>query len=169
MSRARGAKEKAAPAPAGLGLVLLLALGVVLADQVTKVWVDSVMQLHQSIPVVAGFIDLTYVRNTGGAFSLLADAPATLRLPLFVTVAIAAIGGLLWYVRTLPPGDLVSRLACGLVLGGAVGNLIDRVLEGSVVDFIDVYVGTWHWPAWNVADAGISVGVVLLLFRSFRS
>ncbi len=170
MSRARThAAAEPAPSPVGvLALPLLLALSIVVVDQITKLMIDSSMRLHQSIPVVEGFINLTYVRNTGGAFSLLADAPAGLRIPLFVGVAFAAVVGLVWYLRSLPREDWLSRVACGLVLGGAVGNLVDRVLQGSVVDFVDVYVAGWHWPAFNVADSGISIGVVLLLLRSWR-
>ncbi len=147
-------------------LVLTIALLIVVFDQITKIWVDTGMRLYQSIPVLDGFFNLTYVRNTGAAFSMFADMPETYRIPFFAAVAVLAGGAILYFVRSTPASDRLALIACGFVLGGAAGNLIDRLAYGSVIDFLDVYYGDWHWPAFNVADSCITVGVGLLLLQS---
>ncbi len=147
-------------------LVLSIALVIVLLDQVTKIWIDTDMRLYESIPVFDGWFSLTYVRNTGAAFSMFADLPEAYRVPFFFGVAVLATAAILYFVYSTPPSQKVVLIACGFVLGGAVGNLIDRVAYGSVIDFLDVYYGDWHWPAFNVADSFISIGVGLLLFSS---
>ena len=162
----RDSKKEDTPPPvdgfAKYSLVLGIALVIVIFDQVTKIWIDSSMTLYESIPIVDGF-NLTYVRNTGAAFSMLADMSETYRVPFFLTVAAIAIVGIFFFVRTTPMSQKLVLIACGFVLGGALGNVIDRVAYGSVIDFLDVYYGAWHWPAFNVADSFISIGVVLLL------
>lgn len=144
--------------------VSIVALAVVLLDQVTKLWVAASMRLHESIPVVPDFFNLTYVRNTGAAFSLFAGHDASYRVPFFIVVSLVAAGVILSLVRSTPASQKSALLGCALVLGGAVGNLIDRIAYGEVIDFLDVYWGDWHWPAFNVADSAITSGVVLLLF-----
>jgi signal peptidase II len=141
-----------------------VAAAVVAADQVTKTWVASAMQLHQSIAVFSWF-NLTYVRNAGAAFSMFADNTSAFRAPFFVVVAVVAGFAIAYFVHQTPASQRSVLFACGLVLGGAVGNLIDRVAYGEVIDFADAHWRGMHWPAFNVADAGISVGVVLLLLR----
>jgi signal peptidase II len=145
--------------------VAIVALGIVLLDQVTKLWVAASMRLHQSIPVVDGLFDLTYVRNTGAAFSMFAGSAPGIRVPFFIIVSLVAVVVILSFVRHTPANQKVALAGCAFVLGGAVGNLIDRVAYGEVIDFLDVYWGDWHWPAFNVADSFITVGVVLLLLR----
>jgi len=140
---------------------------VVVLDQITKYLVESRIRLYEVIPVVPGFFNLTHVRNKGAAFSLLASAPAPFRSVFFTAVALAALGVIALMIRKAQDRLLIAALA--LVAGGAMGNLIDRVRYGEVVDFIQWYVGTWYWPSFNVADSAISVGVCLLaidmLFR----
>lgn len=140
--------------------VLALAL-----DQGTKLLVDNTMQLYQSIPVMPYF-SLTYVHNTGAAFSFLSEAGGWQRwffagLALVISVVITV-----WIAR-LKSHETLLAVALALVLGGAVGNLIDRLAYGYVIDFLDVYVDTWHWPAFNIADSAITLGVVLMLLESF--
>lgn len=147
-------------------LVGSVALVIVVLDQLTKLWIDADMKLYQTIPVLDGFFSITYVRNTGAAFSMFADMSESYRVPFFVGVALLAVVALLYFVHSTPSSQKVVLLACGFVLGGAVGNLIDRVAYGSVIDFLDVYYGDWHWPAFNVADSFISIGVGLLLLHS---
>lgn len=147
-------------------LVLSLALVVVILDQLTKIWIDTDMRLYESIPVIDGFFSLTYVRNTGAAFSMLADMSEAYRIPFFASVAGVAVIAILYFVHTTPVSQKVVLVACGFVLGGALGNLIDRVSYGSVIDFLDVYYGDWHFPAFNVADSCITIGVGLLLLSS---
>lgn len=150
------------------GLTLVPALIVVVLDQLTKAIVLARMELHQSIPVVDGFFALTYVRNTGAAFGILAGRMAEIRVPFLLAVSVLALGVLLWFVRTVPADRRAVIAACGGVLGGAIGNIIDRAAYGEVIDFLDVYVGTYHWPAFNVADAAITVGVVVLCLDALR-
>lgn len=150
-------------------LVFAPAAVVVLLDQLTKGLVLARMTLHESIPVVDGFFALTYVRNTGAAFGIFAGHSAAFRVPALLTVAVVALGVLLWFVRTIPADRRAVIAACGGVLGGAIGNMIDRAAYGEVIDFLDVYVGTYHWPAFNVADMAITVGVIVLCLDALLS
>lgn len=149
-------------------LTLVPALIVIVLDQLTKQLVLARMELHQSIPVLDGFFALTYVRNTGAAFGIFAGHTSVLRVPALLAVAGLALGVLLWFVRTIPVDRKAVIAACGAVLGGAVGNMIDRAAYGEVIDFFDVYVGTWHWPAFNIADAAITCGVIVLCLDALR-
>ena len=145
------------------GLMIVAAVIVVL-DQATKALVDASIPLYESVTIIPGFLDLTHVRNTGAAFGLLntTDLPYKgLVMTAMALVAIAAIGA---YGATLRPHENIARAGLALVLGGALGNLIDRARQGYVLDFVDVYSGNWHFWAFNVADAAISVGAVLVIF-----
>lgn len=149
--------------------VLVPAVLVVVLDQLTKALVLGHMTLHESIPVIDGFFSLTYVRNTGAAFGIFAGRSAAVRVPALLGVAVLALGVLLWFVRTIPADRSVVIAACGGVLGGAIGNMIDRAAYGEVIDFLDVYVGSYHWPAFNVADMAITVGVIVLCLDALSS
>ncbi len=146
----------------------LAALVVLVLDQVTKAIVESSMTLYQSIPLIPGFA-LTYVRNSGAAFGLLAGAPPGLRLPLFLLVTVVATAALVSYLRSTPPDRVWLVTALGGILGGALGNFICRIRYGEVIDFFHVYYGEWTWPMFNVADSAISVGVVIVLLDSLRA
>lgn len=150
-------------------LTIVPALIVVVLDQLTKALVLARMELHQSISLVDGFFALTYVRNTGAAFGIFAGHAAAFRIPMLLAAAGLALAVLFWFVRTIPAERSVVIAACGGVLGGALGNMIDRAAYGEVIDFLDVYAGSWHWPAFNVADAAITVGVIVLCLDAFRS
>lgn len=141
----------------------------VLLDFVTKAYISSTMLLHESFPVIEGFFNITYVRNPGAAFSFLADAPAAFRSIFFITVTSVAIVCILYYVIKDTFEDPLMTFGLSLIMSGAVGNLIDRVRLGEVVDFIDVYIGSYHWPAFNVADSAITVGAFLLILEIFRA
>jgi signal peptidase II len=149
-------------------LALVTALVVVVVDQLTKAVVVARLGLHESVSVVDGLFALTYVRNTGAAFGLFAGRMAALRVPGLIAVSVVALVVLVWFLRSVPNDRRLVIVACGAVLGGALGNLIDRAAYGEVIDFLDVYVGTWHWPAFNVADAAITVGVIVLSIDSLR-
>jgi signal peptidase II len=150
--------------------IILFATVVVmtLLDFITKAYISSTMFLHESFVVIGGFLNITYVRNPGAAFSFLADAPPVFRFVFFVTVTVLAIILVLTYITRSKIEEPFMTFALSLILSGAVGNLIDRVRFGEVIDFIDVYVGSYHWPAFNVADSAISVGAVILLLEMFR-
>ncbi|MDT8406053.1 MAG: signal peptidase II [Methylococcales bacterium] len=145
---------------------LMIALMVLVFDQLSKQWVVHNFDLYQSIPVMP-FFNLTYLRNTGAAFSLLSEAGGWQKW-LFSGLAIGVSIGLVIYLARLPVQQRLLRWSIALVLGGAVGNLIDRLCYGYVIDFLDVYYRTWHWPAFNIADSAISVGVFLMFVDSFR-
>ncbi|MCC6763096.1 MAG: signal peptidase II [Deltaproteobacteria bacterium] len=151
------------------GLVFAPALVVVGLDRLTKALVLDQMTLHESIPVIDGFFALTYVRNTGAAFGIFAGLSAAFRVPALLAIATLALGVLLWFVRTVPLERRAVIAACGGVLGGAIGNMIDRTAYGEVIDFLDVYLGAYHWPAFNVADAAITVGVIVLCLDALWS
>ncbi len=141
----------------------LIALGIIFLDRATKLAIVQTLRLGQGIPVIPGFFDIVFVRNPGAAFGFLATLPDQVRNPLFILVSILAVILIVFYhTRYLRSHRLVS-VALGLVLGGAVGNLIDRLHYGMVVDFLDVHVGPYHWPAFNVADSAISIGVGLMI------
>jgi signal peptidase II len=150
-----------------LRLAVTVAVVVLVLDQVTKLVVERTMMLHQTIPLLP-FFSLSYVRNAGAAFGVLGAAPAGVRLPLFVVVTLVAIGALVSFVRRTPVEERALVAALGGILGGAVGNLICRVRYGEVIDFFDLHWGTLHWPAFNIADAAITVGVAVVLLHSFR-
>jgi len=146
-------------------LDLSLFLLILTADRVTKVLVPHFMDLYQSIPVIPSFLHLTYVRNTGGAFGVLAGWDSPFRRIFFIAASFTALFLLLHlYRHAVRSGSRPVRLALAAIGAGALGNLYDRVFSGAVVDFIDVFIGSLHYPSFNVADSAISVGAAALLF-----
>jgi len=148
-----------------LWLFASLAAGVLILDQVTKALVSASLRLHESRPIIPGFLSLTLVHNTGAAFGILAGEHSPLRTGFFLVVSGVAMGVVLWLLWRLRPEQKVEAIALSLIFGGAVGNVIDRMRFGKVIDYIDVFYRSYHWPAFNVADAAISVGVFLLFWR----
>ena len=146
----------------------LLSGSVLVLDQITKVLVDKTMTLHQSVEVIPNFAHLTYVRNTGAAFGFLAGSHSTLRIVFFGLISVVAIGCIAYLLRSIRPQQKTLLVSLSLVLGGAVGNLIDRLRLGEVIDFMDLHWYHFHWPAFNVADSAISIGVVLLFIQMLR-
>ncbi len=147
---------------------LFVSLAVIVLDQWTKWLVEVHLPHHATQPVIPGFFNLTHVRNTGVAFGLFASdggGGAGWLLTGLGLGALVAVGLYFWYT---PSRDRVLLVALALVVGGAVGNLVDRVSSGAVTDFLDVYVGLHHWPSFNIADSAISVGIVLMAIDSFR-
>lgn len=140
---------------------------VVVFDQLTKWVIRTELGIYESLPVVDGLFSITHVRNTGGAFSLFAGAHEAWRVPFFLFVAVVAIAVLLHFVRRVAPHQRLLLFALGAVLGGAVGNMIDRAAFGEVTDFLDVYWRGYHWPTFNVADSFITVGMLILIVHSF--
>ncbi len=144
---------------------LWLSLLAIVLDQASKLIVNGSMQLHESIPLLP-FFNLTYVHNTGAAFSFLSEAGGWQRW-FFAALAVIISAVLSVWLARLQKHETLLALALSLVLGGAVGNLIDRLAYGYVIDFLDVYYNDWHWPAFNIADSAITVGVALMLLESF--
>ncbi len=144
-------------------LELIVSVTVVILDQITKALIRPALALHESREVIPGFLDLTRVHNTGAAFGMLNAAEFPMKTLVLSLVATIALGGVAWYAATVPLSDRLARLGIAGVLGGAVGNLIDRATSGYVLDFVDAYWGDWHFWAFNVADAAITVGVIFMI------
>ena len=143
-------------------VLLIVAIWIISVDQWTKSTVMEKLPLHQSIKVVEGFFSLTHVRNTGGAFGIFGGARGGLGSVLFLVVSLVAIGCIFILFFRLRDGDKHLSLSYSLILSGAIGNLIDRVRYGEVVDFLDFYISSFHWPAFNIADSAICVGIALM-------
>jgi signal peptidase II len=135
-------------------------------DQASKLTIDAKLDFSDRIPVIDGFFYLTHVRNPGAAFGLFADASPTVRVTLFIGITLVALAMIVSFQRRLAPGDRFSALSLGLIMGGAVGNLVDRVFRGEVVDFLHFRLwGGYQWPDFNLADSFIVVGVAFLVIE----
>lgn len=145
-------------------LFLAIVIVVVFIDQATKLWIDAHLPLHTSIPVIPGFFHITYIRNPGAAFGFLAGAPPLFRSLFFLSVALLAIGLILYYLYHYPERPRLFTVALAGICAGALGNLIDRVRLGEVIDFFDVFIGRAHWPAFNIADSAITIGAACLFY-----
>jgi signal peptidase II len=142
-----------------------ISLVIVLLDQATKALVRSRFELHEGTTVIPGFFDLTRVHNTGAAFGFLDPVDFPFKTAVLALVAVVALVGLAMYSATLEAEQRLTRLGLALVLGGAAGNLIDRITAGYVLDFVDLHYGGWHFWAFNVADSAISVGVAFMILE----
>lgn len=149
-------------------LALIVGSTILVLDQITKALVANLMHLYQAIEIVPNFVHLTYLKNTGAAFGVLAGTRSPLRMAFFVLVSSVAIGCVLYLLKNLRPGRTSLVASLSLILGGAVGNLIDRLRMGEVIDFIDLHWHHFHWPAFNVADSSITIGVILLFIQMIR-
>lgn len=147
-------------------LFSFIALSGLVVDQLTKLNIDRSMQLFQSIPVIDGLFNITYVRNKGAAFSFLSHA--SWRLPFFIAISAIAAAVIVIAFNRLRSEQRLAQVSLAMIFSGAVGNLIDRVRRGEVIDFLDVYWRAHHWPAFNVADSLICVGVALLALDMLR-
>jgi signal peptidase II len=146
-----------------LQVELSIAAAVVVLDQIVKAVVRSTLELHESVVVIPSFFSLTRVHNYGAAFGLMNAAEFPFKTVVLSIVATLALGALSWYGATLPAEQRLARLGLALIIGGAAGNLIDRLRSGYVLDFVDLYWRDWHFWAFNVADAAITVGVSLMI------
>ena len=136
---------------------------IILLDQITKHYIDSYMSVGDSFTVIQGLFNITHVRNPGAAFGIFSKSPEIFRTVFLIAVTSAAMVLILYYIRTNRERGGLLNLAMSLIFGGAIGNLVDRIRFGEVIDFLDFYIGSNHWPAYNVADSAISTGAVLLL------
>ena len=160
-----GASSKHALPSMGVRLFVLIVGIVVVLDQITKLLVLAGMPLYHSIPVIPGFFNLTHIHNPGGAFGFMAAGHPGLRNLLFIGVSSLAMAMLIYFYRNTPNTHPYLAAALAMIFGGAMGNLIDRLRFGEVVDFLDVYIGAYHWPAFNVADSAISIGIGIFILH----
>lgn len=137
-------------------------------DQLSKIYIQNYFQLHETITVIPGFLNLTLVTNTGVAFGLFGGAESDWKRYGLLIINVLAVGFIFYFMRQLMKKGLKPAIALGLIMGGAVGNSFDRARLGSVVDFLDFYVRSYHWPAFNVADAGITCGAIYLAYLLFK-
>jgi len=145
--------------------LLLIAGCVVILDQLTKLVITEALPLYDEVVVIPGVFNIVHYLNPGGAFGFLAGVDSSLRHLFFVVVAILALGLVVYLYKATPTTHRFLSAAFALIFGGAVGNLIDRLRFGHVVDFLDFYLNTWHWPAFNVADSAITVGIGIFIFH----
>ena len=144
-------------------LEIWLPIAIVVIDQITKAMIRAKLPLYASMTIVPGFMDFTHVPNTGAAFGMLDRVNFPFKTALIAAIATAAMVSVGIYAASLARHQLVARIGLALIIGGAAGNLIDRVTAGSVVDFVDVYWQTHHFWAFNVADSAISIGVAVMI------
>ncbi|MCP4681342.1 MAG: signal peptidase II [Desulfobacterales bacterium] len=143
-------------------LIIRPALAVILLDRISKLVLIHYLRIHESVPVLKGFFNLVHVRNRGMAFGLMNRPDFNFSSYFLIAAGIGAIILLIFWFIKLKEDDRRMIFGFSLILGGAVGNLIDRIRYGEVVDFLDFHVGTYHWPAFNVADSSITVGAFLV-------
>jgi len=141
---------------------------VVAFDQWTKWLVRKEMRLHESIPVIPDIFHFTYIRNSGAAFGIMAGSQAGFRMIFFGLTSVVALVLLGTIYARLSPDDRLGQASIAAIFGGAIGNLIDRVHYGEVIDFLDFSIFGYHWPAFNIADSAITVGVGLLILHFFK-
>jgi signal peptidase II len=136
---------------------------IVILDQLTKALIRSTVPLHTSITVIPGLMDFTHVQNTGAAFGILNASDFRFKTALIGLIAVAALAGVGMYAASLARHEIMARVGLALIIGGAAGNLVDRILIGSVVDFVDVYWRSHHFWAFNVADSAITIGAAVMI------
>ncbi len=145
-------------------LIYLVSIGVIALDQFSKILIVRNLALYETIPIIRDIFSITYTRNKGIAFSLLSNIPDALRVPFFAVTTGAVIALILWFFRGLIKKSGYVRVCFGLIIGGALGNFLDRVRVGEVIDFIEVGLNqNLKWPIFNIADSCINIGVVMLL------
>ncbi len=149
-------------------VLLIFCLGILLLDQWTKSMVIQKLPLYQRVEVIHGFFNVTHVRNTGGAFGIFGGEKGGVGSVLFVIVSLLAIGAIIFLFIKIREDEKILALSFSLVLSGAIGNLVDRLRIGEVVDFLDFHVATYHWPAFNVADSAICIGIGLMALELLK-
>lgn len=146
-------------------IIVPVAASVYVLDRLTKQMILERFQPGDAVEVVKGYFDITYVQNLGAAFGILSMLDGGVRLPFFLVTTLVALGLLVYFVRKTGPDARLTLVSLAMIIGGAAGNLTDRLMYGYVVDFVDWHVGMHHWPAFNIADSGITVGIAILGFE----
>lgn len=162
------APELVAP-PRAVSLNWTLVVAIIVADQVTKALIRRWIAPFDTVEVIPNFLNFTYVENPGVAFGLLSTLATPWKALVTTSLALVALAGISYYARHIRPEEKLARLGLAVILGGAIGNLIDRLWYRYVLDFVDVYVGSWHFWAFNIADASITIGAVLVFLDLLTS
>ena len=149
-------------------VLLIFCFGILLSDQVTKFMVVQKFPLYQRMEVIQGFFNFTHVRNTGGAFGIFGGEKGGIGSILFVVVSLIAVGAIVFFFVKIKENEKTLTLSFSLILSGAIGNLIDRLRYGEVVDFLDFHLSTYHWPAFNIADSAICIGIGLMALQLLK-
>ena len=145
--------------------LLVIAGGIILLDQITKALILATLPLYETVPVIPGFFNITHIHNPGGAFGFLAGHSALWRYFVFLFISAIAVGLIFYFYKNTANDQLSLSVGFALILGGAIGNMIDRVRFGKVIDFLDFYAGQLHWPAFNVADSAITIGIGIFIYH----
>ncbi len=151
----------------GSALYFVIIISLLFIDQITKTIVSMSFNLYESRGVIPGFFNLTYIKNRGAIFGFFSTNQGFWVYALLTLASLSALGLVVYYFYKTPSAERFLKVSLSLILAGALGNLTDRLLRGSVVDFLDFYVNDWHWPFFNIADASITVGAILLLYIFF--
>jgi signal peptidase II len=146
-------------------IFIVCAAAVIAIDQLTKAVITEKLFMYGTHKVIDGFFNLVYVMNPGAAFGFLSRTPELFRYSFFIGITVLAMLLIIYYLVKSENEKTIITLSLALIFGGAVGNLIDRIRFGAVVDFLDFYIGNWHWPAFNAADSAITVGAALMLWE----
>ncbi|MFB0566561.1 MAG: signal peptidase II [Candidatus Aminicenantaceae bacterium] len=146
----------------------LLVFSVLIADQLTKYIISRTLELYKSVVVIPGFFSITHARNRGAIFGFFSQSGSQLMQVILTGASLIALALVIYYFFKTSPEDKIMKISLSLILGGAIGNLIDRVLKGYVVDFADFYIKNLHWPSFNFADASITIGAILLVYIILR-
>ena len=145
--------------------ILVIVVGIVFPlDQITKLFIDRHLELHQSIDIIENYLNITYIYNSGIAFGFLGGINNPIWKSIFIVVSLGAITLILTILKSLEEELTLFAVALSLILAGALGNIVDRIRLGAVIDFLDFHIYSYHWPAFNVADSSITVGGLMLLF-----
>ena len=148
-------------------MLVLISSGVVAIDQLTKWMISRSLSFYEEISVIPGLLKIIHIHNPGGAFGIFASHNGSIRTIMFIGIASIAMCGILYLYKNTPKEYPVFLIGLALIFGGALGNIIDRIRIGRVIDFIDFYIGSIHWPAFNVADSAITVGMFIFAFYIF--
>lgn len=146
-------------------MLVVISVVTIVMDQVSKWIILESLNMYQTIPVIPGFFNITHIHNPGGAFGFFADQSPGVRSFVFIFVSFLALGFIFYFYKNTPATHKMLAGGFALIFGGAVGNMIDRIRFGTVVDFLDVYINNLHWPAFNIADSAISIGMAIFIYH----
>jgi signal peptidase II len=144
---------------------VLLAVAIVAMDQLVKALIVATVPAYQTISVIPGFFNLTHIYNTGGAFGFLSGNTSSYQQIFFLTASLVAVGLILYLYSQTPPNQIFLEIGFSLILGGALGNISDRIRLGKVVDFLDFHIMDLHWPSFNIADSAITIGIFIFIYH----